>query len=209
MSTISQAIGWVIVIAFAITFAVTIGALIKKIKIDRRYLTPLFVKLILEVIAAGLFLFYNGFNACEQPPYAGKWKASIYWKESYAQTLFNFDKVNINFQPINPRSEGDIYIYVESGVYRGFSIWETKNGTETYSRLAVIPSHFEFTPSDTLKSFWLKTAIREKTRDFNYAPFASYRMEFTYVSESKMIGKMILYKDGQEMEVGDVILERE
>jgi hypothetical protein len=97
----------------------------------------------------------------------------------------------------------------KSGIYKGFSTWETKNGEETYSKLAVIPSHFEFTPWGNIKSFWMKTAFRNPVRQFSYGPFTSYRVQFTSVSDSELRGKMYVYFGEQETEVGDVIFEKE
>lgn len=60
MNLLYLAIGWLVVLAFAVTFTVTILALIGRVIIDRGYMKALFAKLILEVIAAGFFLFYQG-----------------------------------------------------------------------------------------------------------------------------------------------------
>jgi hypothetical protein len=61
------AIGWIIVVAFAVIFAMTILALVGIVKLPARYRAVLFTKLILEVIAAGLFLFYRGMTSPELP----------------------------------------------------------------------------------------------------------------------------------------------
>jgi hypothetical protein len=208
-TSLSYAVGWVIVGAFAITFVVTIAALIGVVGIQPQYLSRLFTKLILEIIAAGLFLFYNMLGHSGLPPYGGEWKGTIYWYESYAQTLFNYRDADPEFKPVNPRSEGNLYFYRStSGVYEGFSTWETKNGEQTYSKLVVLQSNFKFDDSGRLESVCVKTAFRTALIKFSYGPFTRYRMQFTNVSESHMQGKMIVYIEGQEVEVGDVVLER-
>jgi hypothetical protein len=210
MITSSEAMGWVVTIAFAVTCTVTLGALIGKFKIKEKYLTPLFVKLILEVIAAGLFLFYSGHSASEPPPYIGEWRGTVYWYDSYARVIFNYGDMDPEFQPINPRSEGTLYFYEsKSGVYKGVSTWETKNGENTYAKVVALHGNFEFEPSGTLKSVCVMTVFRKPIRQFSYGPYTRYHMQFTHVSDSQIWGKMIVYMDGKEMEVGDVILERE
>lgn len=54
---------WVVVVAFAITFVITMLALIDRITVKEGYLKILFAKLILEIVAAGLFLFYAGISS--------------------------------------------------------------------------------------------------------------------------------------------------
>lgn len=68
------AIVWVVIGAFVITFFVTILALCNKIAIPRPYLRALFVKMLLEVIAAGFFLFYTGFKKAPTVDISGEWK---------------------------------------------------------------------------------------------------------------------------------------
>lgn len=61
MRILVRAIGWVVVVAFAVTFSVTIVALTtNKLTIAPSYLKGLFVSLIIEVISASFFLFYKG-----------------------------------------------------------------------------------------------------------------------------------------------------
>lgn len=61
----------VVVVAFTVTLFITIGALIGWFTIAPRYLNALFVKLLLGVVAAALFLFYRGPGA-EPLPYTGE-----------------------------------------------------------------------------------------------------------------------------------------
>ena len=72
--TIYLAIGWVIVLAFTVTFIVTILALCKKIEMKPSYLGMLFTKLVLEIVAAGFFIFKHGVG--QVPPYdiSGVWR---------------------------------------------------------------------------------------------------------------------------------------
>ena len=211
MLTANQVIVWAIVIAFAGTYAVAIGAMTGKIKVRKQHLSTLILKVVLPVTTAALFLFYSVVRApTPPPPYSGEWKAAIYWYPSYAQTLFNYGNADPHFHPVNPRSEGSLYFYVSrDGVYKGFSIWETKNGEYAYSRLAVLPNEFEFDSSGTLKSLSLGTAFRVQLRPFSYGPFTRYKIRFTSTSGVLIQGKMIAYPEGNEVEVGDVVLERE
>jgi len=70
--------GWIVVVAFAITFIVTILALlhrVTKVTIDPKYLKWLFTKMILEIIAGGFFLFYTGVAPISDvPDISGTWE---------------------------------------------------------------------------------------------------------------------------------------
>jgi len=68
------AIAWVVIVAFALTFVVTILALCKVIKIRQGYLRLLFTKMILEVIAGGFYLFYTGLGTFPTADISGEWK---------------------------------------------------------------------------------------------------------------------------------------
>ena len=70
MPTISTAIGWIVVVGFAATLAVTLLGLIGKVTIERRFMMPLFSAMILEIISAGFFLFYQGSEPRLDPPAA-------------------------------------------------------------------------------------------------------------------------------------------
>lgn len=68
-------IGWIVVVAFAITFIVTIFSLIGKISIEQKYFKFLFFKLLLEIVAAGFFLFYSGVQPlASTPDLVGEWE---------------------------------------------------------------------------------------------------------------------------------------
>lgn len=62
MLILARAVGWVVVTAFAITFAITILALIGKVPIAEPYLNRLFAVLVADLIPAGFFLFRIGIN---------------------------------------------------------------------------------------------------------------------------------------------------
>ncbi|WP_347260791.1 hypothetical protein [Rudaea sp.] len=59
-SALFFAIGWAVVFIFIATAVVTLLGLIGRVKLKESYLKILFVKLILEVIVAAFFLFYQG-----------------------------------------------------------------------------------------------------------------------------------------------------
>lgn len=199
--------GWVMLFAFAVTFLVSILALTRVIRLaDDRYLKLLFVKMICEVVAAGLFLFYNGtFNY--EPPWVGTWKARIDWSAEFSQTLFNHGG-KAAFIPASPRSEGTVYIVKFRKSYTGFSLWETKNGGDTYSKLFVRIENFHF--KDSRPERWdLTTAVRQKLVEFPYGPFFSYSMIFDQASESHLAGAMVVRdQEGKDREVGKVVLEK-
>ncbi|HTG35129.1 MAG TPA: hypothetical protein VLB76_19605 [Thermoanaerobaculia bacterium] len=211
MENLFEATGWVVLFAFCLTFIVSMLALTKVIRLaDPRYLRLLFVKMILEVAAAGFFLFYNGtlnfYNYTA--PYTGKWKAQIKWTPEFSQTLFNYDHKS-QFVPINPRSEGVVYIVKFQGSYTGFSLWETKNGGDTYSKLFVLLERFHFKDPKTIDRWDLSTAIRQKIKEFPYGPFFAYSMEFIQADSNHMEGKMILQDEtGKRVEAGSVFLEK-
>lgn len=208
MATLVLVLGWIIVVGFAVTFLVTIGALIGKFKISRKYLALFVTKLVLEVVAAGFFLFYNGITE-PRHPYSGEWKGVVFWKDDYARRLLNYEGTDNSFKPANTRSEGNMYLYKSNtGAYAGFSIWATKNGEQTYSQLAVIPSDITFDALGRISSICLKTIFRKPLIQFSYAPYTHYHMRFTEVSESRLRGKMIAVINDEEVEAGEVILER-
>ena len=60
MLILAYAIGWVVVAAFAVTFAVTILALVDGVTMAEHYLDRLFMVLVAEMIPAGFFLFRVG-----------------------------------------------------------------------------------------------------------------------------------------------------
>lgn len=51
---------WIVVCAFAVTFVVTILGILQIVTIRDRFLIALFGKMMLEIVIAGLFLFYKG-----------------------------------------------------------------------------------------------------------------------------------------------------
>ena len=72
MSGFYLVVGWIIVCGFGITFIVTILALIKIkgnkiIEIEDKYMKILFGKLILEIIAAAFFIFFQGSTPTFEP----------------------------------------------------------------------------------------------------------------------------------------------
>lgn len=62
------AIGSVIVVAFASTFTVVLLALVGKLNMDKEFLRLLVYKLVLEIVAGGIFLFYAGIKLDSPPP---------------------------------------------------------------------------------------------------------------------------------------------
>jgi hypothetical protein len=100
MTTLVSVAGWIVVVAFAATFIVSIAALIGWIKVDEKYRSRLFTSCVLKFVAAGCFLFYSGFSHAE-PRYCGDWKGTIYWYDDYSQTLFNYQGKTPDFQPLN------------------------------------------------------------------------------------------------------------
>lgn len=59
---IYQVIGWMVVTLFGLTAIVTLLSLIGKLQIDPGYQKKLFNSLILEIVAAGFFLFYEAYS---------------------------------------------------------------------------------------------------------------------------------------------------
>lgn len=53
-------IGWIIVVGFAATLVITLLSLVGKITIEQQYKKVLFRSLVLEMVAAGFFIFYQG-----------------------------------------------------------------------------------------------------------------------------------------------------
>lgn len=215
MQALARVVGWIIVVAFALTASVTLLALIGVLKlVNEIYLNRLFGVLVVEIIGAGFYLFYAGLKQTLST-YCEDFMGTIHWYPDYAETIFNYQGGTKNFQPLNPRSEGHLHFYKSrAGVYKGFSLWETKNGELTYSKLVVIPAEFEFdSSSGKLRRISLSIALRQKLRDFSYGPFTHYQVEFIESSDFRLRGRVLLVKNGngveRKIEIGDIILERE
>ena len=147
------------------------------------------------------------------PPRRESWDytATIYWHPEYAEKLFNHEGGTPDFRPINPHSEGHVHYYrTQTGNFKGFSLWTAKNGEQSFSKLAVTLSEFEFDGSGYLQTMCLTVAFRKMLREFSYAPFTHYRMRFADCSETQLRGKMLLLQNGngeKEIEAGDVVME--
>lgn len=137
--------------------------------------------------------------------------AIIYWDPEYAKTLFNYMDRTPNFQAVDPRSVGDLHFYkTQSGCFKGFSTWETKNGEQTYSQVVVTHGEFIFESPGRLKEISTNIVVRNKLVEFSYGPFTHYRIRFSDWSDTVLRGKMLLIQNGngaEELEVGDIVLE--
>ncbi|MEA3188993.1 MAG: hypothetical protein QOD99_2823 [Chthoniobacter sp.] len=69
-----SAIAWIIIVAFGVTFIVTVLALCGVIEIAPGFLKLLFGKMILEIIAGGFYLFYSGLSSFPTADISGEWK---------------------------------------------------------------------------------------------------------------------------------------
>jgi hypothetical protein len=207
-SILYYAVGWTVIVAFAVTLFITIGALIGRFKIQPRYLNALFVKLILEVVAAALFLFYRGPGE-ELPPYSGEWRGTVSWTDDWARKLMNPTNSIPDFTPINPRSEGELYIYrAPNRVYKGFSTWTVKNNETTMSVAAVLANNFIFTPKGNLVSFDVRAhSRRNMTEGSAYGPSPLYTWTFSDVSPTRLKGSMTTPILGKPTEIGTILLE--
>ena len=82
-----EAIGWVIVVGFTLTFIVTLLGIVGVVEIRETYLNRLFKVLVVEVIIAGLFLFYEyvpgGPQIALEPPPSGE----VYLFDSQGEPL--------------------------------------------------------------------------------------------------------------------------
>jgi hypothetical protein len=144
-------------------------------------------------------------------PYGGEWNGHISWNNSWADTLFNYQGKDSTFRAVDPRSEGTMFVYRSGqGVYKGFSRWETKNADDAYSILAVFPSQFLFDTAGHLTSIDMKTAIRQRYRDFPYGPFQNYRFSFSGAPSSspEIHGAVLVLREGRADSVGAVVLSR-
>lgn len=70
MPTLYTAIGWIVILGFAATLTITLLGLIGKVTIRDGYMKALFSAMILEIISAGFFLFYQGSEPRLDPPAA-------------------------------------------------------------------------------------------------------------------------------------------
>src|SRR4051812_37128435 len=69
-----NAIAWIIIVAFAVTFLVTILAVCNVLTIPANFLRLLFYKLILEIVAGGFYIFYTGYSSFPTADITGEWK---------------------------------------------------------------------------------------------------------------------------------------
>jgi hypothetical protein len=209
-TTLYYIVAFIVVIIFAATAFVTLGAVINKIKIRDGFLNILFTKLIIEVIAAFFFIFYAG-PAPKVPPYTGEWSGKVFWTEEWAKTLMDPKNQNPNFAAINPRSEGWLYIYqTPSGVYRGFSQWTVKNGDETLAVAAVDADNFKFDASHkSLLSFDVRAFARRANGQSTYnGPSPNYTWRFVDSTSTQLSGSMTTEIHGVSVKVGTVELAR-
>jgi hypothetical protein len=209
MSVLFYVIASVIILGFAATLTITLLAMAHVIEIGDGFLRILFTKMILEVVAAGFFLFRSGLTPPPPPPpYVGSWQGRITWTPEYARRLFAFG--GGAFAASNPRSEGVVHISVtRDGVYQGMSLWELKNGPDSYARLAVVPDTFTFDNGGRLTGWTMPTAFRQQLRPFDYAPFVHYEMKFELADANRISGRMVAYDEGgTAIDAGHVLLER-
>lgn len=139
------------------------------------------------------------------------YSAIVYWHAEYAETLFNYEGRTPNFKPVNPRSTGRFHYYkTQSGCFKGFSTWETKNGEQRYSEVVVIHNEFKFESPGRLKEISTNIVVRNKLVEFSYGPFTHYRMRFFEWTNIELRGKMFVVRNGngsEEIEVGDIVME--
>lgn len=207
MDTLAVAVGWIIVIAFGVTFIVTILALTNAIKLPGRYLPILFTKLVLEIIAGAFFLFYRGVEA-QTPPYTGEWNGYVAWEDSWAQKLFNGNNTP-GFALANPRSEGVMYLYkARSGNYRAFSQWELRNGEDAYAKVVVTANDFEFDAKGKLTEMDVRAEFRKPLREFVYGPSITYHWKFDKISDTELHGKVFADSGEKATQVGTITLHK-
>lgn len=207
MDNLYLVVGWIILIAFAATLFITIGALINKISIKEFYLKRLFASLILEIIAAAFFLFYNGPDN-KMKPYTGEWTGAIHWTDEWSKELMISGDSTRKFIPINPRAEGEVYIYsTKEGVYKCFATWTLKNSDYDFSKSAALGSNFIFSDKHKLLSFDFKAHSRLILRDVDkMGPSPLYKVVVEEESPMRIKGKMIIPQKNDK-QVATIILE--
>jgi len=140
-------------------------------------------------------------------PIVGVWDGRIDWTHAWADRLFNYDGTK-PVQLANPHSDGTVHIYsLDDGEYKAFSLWTLVNGFEAYAKLAVTPENIKFDDSGRPRSFELVTAFRQQLRDFAYAPFSRYLLQFEHVAERMMSGTVYsVCGDGALEKAGSICL---
>ena len=139
----------------------------------------------------------------EMPPYVGEWHGYIRWTDTWAHKLWQFT-------PVNPHSDGDLYIYrSSSGVYKAFSLWTIKNEDNPYGIAAALSNNFTF-EDGALTSFDIKAQAR-RAIDPNaiYGASPRYTFRLRDVSPTRMAGCVTTIVERSEAEVGTVIFERQ
>lgn len=125
-----------------------------------------------------------------KPSCVGDWMTRVDWTPEYAARIMNFGGTR-EFIPTDPHSDGELHIYENhDGIVKGYSTWILRNGFDEYARLAVLLDEFEFSDDGTLERFYLRTAFRERLREFDYQPFSHFVIEIDEVESMRMRGRM-------------------
>jgi len=140
--------------------------------------------------------------------YVGTWTGHIDWNSKWAEKLFNYYGKS-PLELANPRSDGTLYIFKNTqGTYECVSLWDLKNGPDSYADVAVGGEDFQFDAAGKLGQFDLRTLFRSQIRKYDYAPQFHYFIQFQDVSDSKLKGRMMVYLDGQPvLEAGNVVFQ--
>lgn len=145
----------------------------------------------------------------DREKFAGKWHMDIHWTPEHAQRLFG--KI-----VQEPHSRGDVVITYGFGPdgkgYWGLAYFELFSGVQLHARLCVeledmqvgrrwFSKRFPYLLRAELKELRLRSRIRETTIEFDYGPWAQYRMEFSASSGQTLTGHMVLVESNTEVGV--------
>ncbi len=150
----------------------------------------------------------------DRQKFAGRWQMVISWTPDHAMRLFGKEAPE-------PHSCGDVAISYGFGPdgkgYWGLAYFELFSGTQLHARLCVeledmevvrrwFSRSFPYLLRSELKELWLRSRTREKAMEFDYGPWARYRMQFDSSSGRILKGRMVLANTGTK--VGDIEARR-
>jgi hypothetical protein len=135
--------------------------------------------------------------------YSGEWRGKTIWKDNWAEKVWEFT-------PNHPRSEGEVCIYRTAiNVYKGFSMWTVVNSGLPQGLAVAELSNFEVAPTGKLTSCSVKTKLRITNNPASvFKETPPYVWYFSEATATRLIGRVIAELEGEEVEVGKLILER-
>ncbi|NQT12651.1 MAG: hypothetical protein HQ582_07880 [Planctomycetes bacterium] len=192
------AIGWVVVVAFAVTFIITMLGLVEVIKIKPQYFQPLFYKMVIEIIAAGFFLFYAAFENEPPDPYIGEWSGVLTWDTTSDATRTSGTQLRANITRL-------MVTQTSAGNYSGVMYGRLRGPRNVFC--SWVATNFVKDNADALRSFDIDF-LDQPDREYGEILSVPYRLEFDAGGIRKLEGNVLLNQSRRNRkQVGTVLLE--